>query len=156
MTRPPCNEGVVFDRAAVLPALSPEQERQIARQCRVHCHARYTMDLVLSPGARLSDFLVLPSVMRPELMTSIVLARRVCPRRDERPWANSPLPGQRREASSPRWIHRDAVLSPCWGLEQPITPSAEAWISSHRALPEQCCDGDAAGRCLRLPTRPTE
>lgn len=58
-----------------LIALTPQQEQQIAKQCRVHRHSPYSVDLKLSYGEIVRRFAVHAGVMRPERMTSIILAR---------------------------------------------------------------------------------
>ena len=49
--------------------------RQIAKQTRWHRHAGYNTDIRITSGISLKGFRVDAGVMRPELMTSIVLAR---------------------------------------------------------------------------------
>jgi len=56
-------------------ALNPAQARQIEKQLQEHTHSDYTVDLRLSKGVVLKDFSVHAGVMRPERMTSVLLAR---------------------------------------------------------------------------------
>ncbi len=55
--------------------LSEDQRSIVATAVEKHQHDRYTIDITLHLGDRLKGFVVLPNVMRPELMMSIWLAR---------------------------------------------------------------------------------
>ena len=55
--------------------LTPEQQSQLEKQLVAHNHQSYETDIVLTDGHVLKDYAVHPHVMRPEVMTSIWLAR---------------------------------------------------------------------------------
>ncbi len=55
--------------------LNRRQKAQVDRQLESHTHRRYEVDIKLGWGGTLKNFVVHPDVMRPELMTSLHLAR---------------------------------------------------------------------------------
>ena len=55
--------------------LTEMQKRQLEKQVKDHQHQRYDVDIELSNGHVLKEFVVYPKVMRPEKMTSLYLAR---------------------------------------------------------------------------------
>jgi len=60
-----------------LRMLSGKQRKQVQRQLQLHQHERYTVDIPLNETVSevLNDFVVWPHVMRPECMTSLILAQ---------------------------------------------------------------------------------
>jgi methylase of polypeptide subunit release factors len=68
-------EDLKLDSYRGLKNLSEEQRRQVVAQLIEHRHERYVIDIALSDEIFLHDFVVHAGVMRPEIMSSIVLAR---------------------------------------------------------------------------------
>lgn len=55
--------------------LNNEQIKQVELQVRAHKHQRYCVDIELTPGVSLKDFIVLPKVLRPEVMSALQLTQ---------------------------------------------------------------------------------
>jgi release factor glutamine methyltransferase len=55
--------------------LSPQQKKQVALQLRAHSHDKYRSNITIAGGLVLSKFLVLPNVLRPEVMSAMQLAQ---------------------------------------------------------------------------------
>src|SRR6185503_14615104 len=55
--------------------LNVKQMQQVLLQIQSHTHAKYEIDIGLSNGNKFAKFIVHPNVVRPEVMTSMVLAR---------------------------------------------------------------------------------
>lgn len=64
-----------------LKSLSVEQQRQVLMQLEKHEHTKYITDIALSETETLKNFVVYPKVLRPETMTSLVLARHLFEKR---------------------------------------------------------------------------
>lgn len=58
--------------------LTEAQQLQITKQLEAHHHDEYTVDLELAQGEVLKGFVVHQQVMRPEVMSTIYLARYLC------------------------------------------------------------------------------
>ncbi|OGY89953.1 MAG: hypothetical protein A3B30_03880 [Candidatus Komeilibacteria bacterium RIFCSPLOWO2_01_FULL_52_15] len=56
-------------------SLNAAQKKQMALQRRLHRHKRYSVDIELAPGYTLNGLIVGPGILRPEVTTSLYLAR---------------------------------------------------------------------------------
>lgn len=55
--------------------MNSKQTKQVNLQIKVHRHKRYKTNIVLGKGSMLRNFVVEPGVLRPEIMTSMYLAK---------------------------------------------------------------------------------